>query len=219
MDAFRATFGHVDVARRLRELEASLKAWENPNQPMLKGLGEGLPKLLEQGSVEPIPPRARARAHNEQDLDLEQEQEQEQEHDGVSDSGSAEPPPATPTVSGPPPIELTSPEPTEKKKPGKKPSKRQKLPDDWRPKPEHEQLARQEGRDLKREATKFRNHSKAKRVLHADPDAAFSNWLMSDIGKGAGGGGSVRPVQAEDVTFEDNPDCKKAYDQNDTGRF
>lgn len=232
MDAFSRTFGRVKVEERLLELASSRTDWVDPNQPLLEGFREGFPKQLPGPSTKDLPEPlgdhacacTGARAHNDLDLDLEQEQEQEQELNGGRDSGSADAPPAPPKQSGgdeskskkkskTPPKMVLDGEPPPKKKPGKTPGKRQPLPDDWAPKPEHEQLARQENRDIEREEVRFRNYCKAERKLYADHDSAFSNWLTSDLGRSRSEG--PRTVQREPGReFPSNPKCVEALNNH-----
>lgn len=54
-----------------------------------------------------------------------------------------------------------------------------KLPSDWKPNEAHQKIAKDEGRDLDREAVKFRDHAAATGRTMKDWDAAFRNWLRS----------------------------------------
>jgi hypothetical protein len=74
-------------------------------------------------------------------------------------------------------------EPPKKRKP---PRKATQLPDSWAPTEKHRELARTEGRDCEREATKFRDDAIAKGKVFKDWDAAFRNWLKSEFGRGKG---------------------------------
>lgn len=62
------------------------------------------------------------------------------------------------------------------KKPRKQPER--PLPDDWKPTPEHAELARERGLDLELQAQRFRNHAHSKDRRAVRWNAAFSNWLL-----------------------------------------
>ena len=57
------------------------------------------------------------------------------------------------------------------------------LPDEWTPNEQHQAIATEEGRSLIREIEAFRDHALANGRRQLDWDAAFRNWLRSDIGK------------------------------------
>ena len=78
---------------------------------------------------------------------------------------------------------------TAKPKPRKRAALKTTIPDDWQPTEAHRQTAREEGRDLQREAQRFRDSAAAHGRRYADWDRAFANWLRSEYGRGNGAGG------------------------------
>jgi hypothetical protein len=69
------------------------------------------------------------------------------------------------------------PEPAVKKRrKGKRP-----LPDDWTPTDKHRALGLERGIDVDSEAQRFRDYCAAHAKTYADHDAAFRNWLTSDL--------------------------------------
>jgi hypothetical protein len=73
-----------------------------------------------------------------------------------------------------------------------------RVPEDWNPKPEHEQIANEEGVDFDRELSKYRDwHFARSRV---DPDATFRNWLR-EAGERSRRNGT-RPVSRADSQLQ-----------------
>jgi hypothetical protein len=102
------------------------------------------------------------------------------------------------------------------------PARRRALPANWTPTEAHRKLALQEGRDIERELEKFRDDAVAKRKMFVDWDAAFRNWLRSDIGrdKPSTGGNGVRRVQTEpEWAPEPNPKFSKSLDEGSEDKF
>ncbi len=62
------------------------------------------------------------------------------------------------------------------------------LPSDWKPNEDHARIAREEGRDMGREALIFRDKAIGNGLTQLDWDATFRNWLRSDYG--------ARPLKA-----------------------
>lgn len=58
------------------------------------------------------------------------------------------------------------------------PARARQLPADWTPTDAHRELARDEGVNITREATRFRNHAQANGRTQKDWNAAFRNWLL-----------------------------------------
>jgi hypothetical protein len=83
-------------------------------------------------------------------------------------------------------------------KPRRKTKRAEQLPDSWAPTDAHRELARTEGRDCDREATKFRDHAEATGRVMKDWNAAFRTWLRSDIGRGRAP--KVQPTSGRDWT-------------------
>jgi hypothetical protein len=107
-----------------------------------------------------------------------QEQEQEQEQEGERAANAATP---TAIQTSLLPDEPEPPQPDTAAK-----AKRAcQLPDSWTPNDSHRDIAKAEGRDVDREATKFRDHFTANGKPMKDWDRTFNNWLRSDYGKPA----------------------------------
>jgi hypothetical protein len=83
-------------------------------------------------------------------------------------------------------------------KPRRKAKRATQLPASWAPTDAHRELARTEGRDCDREATKFRDHAEATGRVMKDWNAAFRTWLRSDIGRGRAP--KVQPTSGRDWT-------------------
>jgi len=69
-------------------------------------------------------------------------------------------------------------------KPRKKARRATPIPDGWEPTVKHAELAKAEGRDLKREVEKFRDHALATGRTLKDWNAGFRTWLRSEFGRG-----------------------------------
>jgi hypothetical protein len=64
-------------------------------------------------------------------------------------------------------------------KPKRKPKARElPLPADWKPTPEHRELARERGADLELQARRFRAHAEANDRRQARWNASFTQWLL-----------------------------------------
>ncbi|MDK8299991.1 MAG: hypothetical protein QP772_03715 [Actinomycetaceae bacterium UMB1218B] len=61
--------------------------------------------------------------------------------------------------------------------PTKRRARKTRLPDTWKPTPEHEQTARRLHLDLDSEVEDFRNHAQAQGRLLVNWDAGFRSWL------------------------------------------
>lgn len=61
--------------------------------------------------------------------------------------------------------------------PARRRARKTRLPDTWKPTPEHEQTARRLHLDLESEVEDFRNHAQAQGRLLVNWDAGFRSWL------------------------------------------
>lgn len=64
---------------------------------------------------------------------------------------------------------------------GATPKKRSVLPEDFKPNPKHEDIAKGLGLSLAAEVTKFKDHHQAKGSLMLDWDAALRKWLRNAV--------------------------------------
>jgi hypothetical protein len=82
-----------------------------------------------------------------------------------------------PPIAPPATLALAIPDPPPKKRrKGKRP-----LPDNWAPTDKHRALGLERGIDVDSEAQRFRDYCAAHAKTYADHDAAFRNWLTSDL--------------------------------------
>lgn len=72
--------------------------------------------------------------------------------------------------------------------PKPKSARKTPLPEGWSPSEKHAEIAKDEGRDLGREATKFRETAMAKGYRYVDWNLAFNNWLRNDNYRGTANG-------------------------------
>lgn len=63
--------------------------------------------------------------------------------------------------------------------PKKKTGRKSKLPESWTPNDTHRRIATEEGVDIEREVTGFRDHAMATGRIMLDWDAAFRTWLRN----------------------------------------
>lgn len=67
--------------------------------------------------------------------------------------------------------------PPQPERAGRRSKPRRSLPDDWQPRPQERERARESRLDCDREAMRFRDHHTAKGTTMVDWDAAFRTWL------------------------------------------
>lgn len=86
-----------------------------------------------------------------------------------------------------------------------KSSRQKKLPKNWKPNDTHRRIATEEGVDLEREVTGFRDHAEATGRTMLDWDAAFRTWLRNARGfnKGHYGNGSKGARSAEQIARDE----------------
>jgi hypothetical protein len=83
------------------------------------------------------------------------------------------------------------------------------LPADWEPNDRHAEIALREGRDLGKEADRFKSNAEAKGLVYVSWNSAFSTWLTSEYGKPLNGNGKARS------NGRDNDDWRKPIPGDD----
>lgn len=102
--------------------------------------------------------------------------EERKGEEGIVDA-AAKPPPATPSDS----------------------KRKRRLPDDWQPREEERQSARDKGLDCDAEAEHFRDYHQAKGEPHLDWDACFRTWLKNAVKFARNGRQASLPGQSTQI--------------------